>query len=64
MFSTESTVWTKAHRGAEYLTLAELLRSKTSSEVPAGVPDHALEVHASVTVSLLIQHVIKDKIGH
>lgn len=43
---------------------AELLRIKTSSEVPAGVIDHALEVHWSMTVSLLIQHVIKDRVGH
>lgn len=34
------------------------------SEVPAGVTDHTLEVHWSMTVSLLIQHVIKDSVGH
>lgn len=75
IFSTESTVRTKGEMGADLIPWlwwfdfelrdwAELLRMKTSSEVPAGVTDHALEVHWSMTVSLLIQHVIKDRVGH
>lgn len=73
IFSTQSTVWTEM--GADLITWlwwfdfelrhwAELLRMKTSSEVPAGVTDHTLEAHWRVTVSLLIQHVIKDRVGH
>lgn len=59
----------KLKMGADLISQLWLLKLGYSeelwrSEVPAGVTDHTLEVHWSMSVSLLIQHVIKDRVGH